>query len=66
MPAPDPDAPLTVDAWVAKTKAEIDRFVAWWKRKAWADPDGFPDQMTPGDWDDHWNAVHGDWVDPEA
>jgi hypothetical protein len=47
---------MTIDDWVAeqlaKRKAELDRFVEAWERKADTDPGNWPADMPPGEWDE--------------
>lgn len=46
--------PVTLEQWLTKERARLDRFAAMWRKGEADKPDEFPAQMMPGDWDDQY------------
>lgn len=61
MPGPSPYQ--TLDDYVALLRLEantlIDAFLADWKKRAAADPDGFPTMMRADEWEGQFEAYCG-------
>lgn len=43
---------MNLDEFIAERYAHLEQFVAWWKDQQESHPEGFPEEMEPGAWDE--------------
>ena len=57
---------MTLEEFEAEIRADVDRFVANWRSQSARDPDYWPAEMEPGEWNEQWIAWRDDYMpDPE-
>lgn len=50
------DNHIKLDAWLVERKRALEAFAADWRKHQDADPDGWPETMGPGEWDEQYAA----------
>ena len=46
------DKEISLDKWIEVARSDLERFYDYWRSQQNGNPETFPDQMWPGDWDE--------------
>lgn len=53
---------MTLEQYIAELKAKIEKFEQEWLENQKADPDNYPTNLSPGDWDEQFLAAAFDII----
>lgn len=53
---------MTLEQYIAEAKAKIEKFEQEWLEKQKADPANYPNDLSPGDWDEQFLAATFDII----
>ena len=53
------DGPIHLSAWIKDERARLDAFAASWRKTNATEPEHFPMEMPPGEWDEQYRSWGG-------